>query len=906
MGRTSLFSFPVPGRMRDGVDIQSVPEIYKHRDDRAKAEHFLGLGHMPKPNTTNKKNGSMNVAVSEVGFNRTPEVNDALGKKSTRPKLHAKPLSDMLGEGHGQAVEMSLPSGASRSALNQASSSTLRSPYAPQRAPLSVSQQTSLSSPRDIPPRKGVSTSNMATTAPIIQRQGPSGQVTTENIHTNSQAQSKRPPRLDMSRLFPRTKGNGENLLSPSQLGLSPSPLTSRSEHLPSPNSASGKGGRRGLRNKKSKESVKTTISQSTVSRSTRSEKYDSPKLNVKRPPRGVQHWFDAVDVDEDDDEEEDCDESADLNLSQSFDPSQRAARKASGVVHSSDHGSHRQTITKAKMGIGTDRFGILDTAHQPSTASAVGSQTGRLKKPTERAMSNTNLQSQSVLSLSSDEEETDNHHFNPKPYAQDVNVPIRNASKDASLPVRHPRQMQAPPKKETDSLRHSGLTSGSIPIALPTNHHYHHNWSRNNSQRSHQSQSTSTRNEGHPTHTSSNSSEPFGSRSETPTQPTSPTTTFTTVSTEPGRDDESSRMMVVTKEEEALLAMMRRKRAAMAKNSFSEGYRQALAEEQALLEEEAANKKRQALHTMQARQHERNSAPRSRGQSHASQTSTKFTETPITTIFPTIPELMDTSYPHVEKQNCTKEHPPSYLSTYSSSTPQIRSRSGSQATSHTTGALSSASVSEQPKPHSDVQSISDAPLGSIPIASPYLHLFPSPGGTTTSLLDQNPIDRILAFSDRSPAASTTPSQTTADTLDSPITPDQAEQLPFSSPATSSTTTLPRRRGTNDTIIRTQQQQQASEKPLAAMFSSSSNSSRSSILPIFPQSPSMRSLVSEPPTKGDLRGGEVGAARMQSMQSMNSVQSYHSVGADVLAAWGALGGWSQEERVKLGAEVRRR
>ncbi|KAL9063557.1 MAG: hypothetical protein Q9157_008182, partial [Trypethelium eluteriae] len=660
MGRTSKFTFPMPGRLHDGPDRQALPDVSTgYASDRAKGEHFLRVGQMPQQYTYDMKLGSMSVAVSEASYDGRSEMNDSPEKKRSQSKsgqsLRPKRSSPVLGERQARIVGPPPVSGPTWPVPQQTSSPTLRSHYEAQRSFPLIAQPASASSSRDTASRKGISTSATAATSPVVKSHRQAREQTIGKDHTKPQDKTKRPSRLDISRLFPRAKGNCEKLLSPSQLAFSPSSLTSKPEYTSSPIPTPGKGGRWGLKSKKSKESIKTTLSQSTqstVSRSTGPEKYDSPKLNVKRPPRGIQHWFEGIDIDEDEEDDEETEEKPTFDPSQSFDPTRRLAN-ASNAVCIPSRDSRYQTMNKAEPSLAGEKSDVLDFAHRPPTSRIRGPVATTPNGRKENGISHTNLQNHSVLSLSSDEDETDVRDSRTRPIhntdRDDSGVTIRSTSRTTVFPIQHPVRKHVSPRKETDSLRHSGLTSGSIPIAPPNYQHMHpsalseQNRHQKDNHKSSQSQSSSVLNEENPTRNSSNSSDPFRSRSSTPTRPVSPASTITTVGTEAKRR-ESSRMMEVTKEEEALLAMMRRKRAAMAKSSFSEGYRQALAEEQALLEDEAAERKRQTLLAMQARQREREYVPRSRGHSRASQTSSAYVDSPTSVKFPGIPKPMDSS----------------------------------------------------------------------------------------------------------------------------------------------------------------------------------------------------------------------------------------------------------------------
>ncbi|KAI9714337.1 MAG: hypothetical protein M1820_000298 [Bogoriella megaspora] len=912
MGRTSKFSFPVPGQSQEALNRQVAPDLslLKDPNDRIKAERLLGLGRVPFQDLFDFKTGTMSIAVSESSVDEL----ESRPSKAKRPKrnlarLTSKASSNALGEKYDRTTHAMVTNGTSRTTQDHGSSSTLRSHYEAHRSPLLVSQQTSDSSVRDMALRKDISGPRQE---PIPSAPRPKIQITPDNankLKTSNQPKPKRPSRLDISKYLPRPKPNQENLLSPSQLIQSPPELGHHPDCLPSPApSSTSKSSRWGLRSKKSKESIRTTASRSTTT-TTSSSRFDNPKTNVKRPPRGIQHWFEAVDID--DDEEETDEQTAN-------DSTQRFVRGASGA----NFENNGTTNSFPRHGQGTLRA-------RQGTASS--------DKAKDSTLTNTNLRNQSVLSLSSDEEEAQIGNRSTRPTYEvhehgEPDSAVGYPPEHNAAPVRVYKPKTFAPRRNLEALRHSGLTSGSIPIAPPTNYPVYNHSGADRQRRSKNSFTglASSLPEGESIPEISLPNETSDSRAATPTQATSPTTTVS-FSNELRYPPQSARMMAVTKEEEALLAMMRRKRAAMAKDSFSEGYRQALLEEQVMLEEEAAEKRRQSLLAMQARQRgERPHTARHRRQSRSTlRSSTTSTDRPASSRVPDVPELMDTSIsspnPH-HHQTDSHSSQRSLSSSHGHSFP-LRTSSRHPSGPQDPVPSSTHTLSRQSSSISTIPSVSNYRVSTIPIESPSLHLFPSPNSSSTVLdLNQNPLNSILeryhsdmrSHSSHSPSCSTSPSQsrshstTTATTdttdTDSPLTPSQSETLPLSSS---------RQRRRRSSATRDREIKEDTAATVADMHRCSTSTVRQSsvlttktnqsveVLPIFVDTPprsSGKSAVRVVGKKDGERERDMEMSRreevvsvqsvnsLQSMQSANSVQSFSSVGADVLAAWGALGG----------------
>ncbi|KAK4986508.1 hypothetical protein LTR50_005267 [Elasticomyces elasticus] len=192
-------------------------------------------------------------------------------------------------------------------ARREISSSTLRSYYDPAQSPLLISQQTSASAVRDMALRKGRPTIHEAVGQPEpYDRPAVYGASVKDTRHGNTSRTKKRPAKLDLSKLFPAPTSRKGNILSPNKLMHSPSSLTTASDFFPQET----------LHLQLRKPSDNALYQSAKCAKPSRApiqeprakvfdkDIYDSGKVNVRRPPKGIQNWFDAL-TDSDDEEGE-------------------------------------------------------------------------------------------------------------------------------------------------------------------------------------------------------------------------------------------------------------------------------------------------------------------------------------------------------------------------------------------------------------------------------------------------------------------------------------------------------------------------------------------------------------------------------------------------------------------------
>ena len=171
MGRTSKFHFPLPGRKntpsRDNVPTSS-PTV-STSSNLSKAQRFLGTDNDLNIDSPIREDGhpwrypgsrssGMSISISESTqstnesgsfyesqYDQLDDEEPGISPRAPRGKAS----STLLGQRYAEDGATSTPSLNSR-LRNEGSSSTLRSFYDRQNSPLSISQQTSNSSARDL------------------------------------------------------------------------------------------------------------------------------------------------------------------------------------------------------------------------------------------------------------------------------------------------------------------------------------------------------------------------------------------------------------------------------------------------------------------------------------------------------------------------------------------------------------------------------------------------------------------------------------------------------------------------------------------------------------------------------------------------------------------------------------
>ncbi|EKG09012.1 hypothetical protein MPH_14008 [Macrophomina phaseolina MS6] len=537
----------------------------------------------------------------------------------------------------------------SRRLNSQASSSTLRSHYDARRQPLYVSQQTSMSAVRDGGLRKGHHP--VYSCSRSIDQDSLQSSVRSDS---GNGAGKKVPAPLNLSKLFPKApksrEHNDQRLLSPTKFVSSPIPLSSTSTYFPRPMispifSNFNRNRVRSVSSTKTSDTLREGRARAAKDRAYKAP-YDNAKVNRRRPPPGIQHWFDGLSEDGDDDddmeeeeEEEDAvppvranmkvQESRSMPLRQ---PSLNDRRRQASPPRHGRRISHAKAAPIERTYSPIDRFYHADrtypsehacateakaapqtcpyrTDHSQAGLNTLSSDEPYLRGQSNRAsltshnartyawtktskISNRDLKSDSALSLSSSEDESD-------PRSSSTSLPIiRNSvamsiDTECEILIGGAQAFDIRPRQNRTARRMtaaSGMTSASgasfrssttvatidvmlSPTAAASSQtnlvfpRHPNSWSGCRSQHSRQVSATLEDDQNDLKRYAENFRDD---------RDTSSFKSARTSKSKP-RPNMSYKLMAVTEEEEALLELTRRKRAAMAKQSFTDGYRSAM-----------------------------------------------------------------------------------------------------------------------------------------------------------------------------------------------------------------------------------------------------------------------------------------------------------------------------------------
>ena len=412
--------------------VESDDGYYTANGVQGKAGELLGT-HRPSRHLTSKPSLA-SVAESEA-TNRSYRT--AASGVETRQGLRQRPSSPLLHDKYVASNASSIPD---RSIRERGSSSTLHSFYDPHKSPLYISQQTSESSARDFALRKGKPPVITQQHRPLMNKPSSSSLATSESPSAYHTEQKKRPNNIDLSRLFPRaTRGHGP-ILSPHRYVDSPSALSTAgsvtgsvadSEASATSNEPTPKGRRmsRFGRTKPAQKSVPRAIYQNTEPDPRLS------KVNVRRPRRGVQNWFDSLEgLSEEDEEELRALDEMQLNMKrQSAGLALVAARSSTGARSrplsrkGSDAGtiqvvldvqSHSQSPNRTRSRVPINQIlspvPSASSKNETPPASRGRSMSTRSRQSHTSTFHVANLTKDSVLALSSSDEDSESDHEEP------------------------------------------------------------------------------------------------------------------------------------------------------------------------------------------------------------------------------------------------------------------------------------------------------------------------------------------------------------------------------------------------------------------------------------------------------------------------------------------------------------
>ncbi|KAJ4295329.1 hypothetical protein N0V90_007340 [Kalmusia sp. IMI 367209] len=618
--RGPKFSFPIPGRKSSSKANQSYDDLTKTssfpsissvpsaserplRYDESssissKAQRLLGTAPPPFRTMSGQSSvppspGYMSITVSDTGSDFDDKASsiamDNGGfKLPMRPNLSNRASSNILPPNipyNGDETRGSNCSSVSRNLHPATSNSTLRSHYDAKSSPLSISQQTSDSAVRDMALRKGKPQIGPHVPSPLAH----------EFAEDDRRDQRKsKPPRLDLSKLFPKPKGHGGQefggaLLSPNKLVNSPTAMSAVSDYFPRPMTREPTPTLKGhakltkpaLRQQASPaQPVKPTSPVRLHQRDT----YDSAKINVRRPPRGIQHWFEGLSEDSDEFDEED---RTPMHAPTPIKPSRHypAVRKSSHSQLLQEAATSRQQSSRASQYLADPRKLQHSHVHtsathrltSPSSYSVQSQSSLGTTRTKESAFSKSNLQDSSILSFSSSEDEGENNRSGRRKVSVRDSIDMTDDHGDIIIGQAQAFEMRPQPHSRRPSVGKLSLMSTSTNAAtievMYTPEPPYTPVTRN---------STSSRRVSHSKQPSviheveDRRPKTARLRSQSPSS-----TSVRTSKSEPRSQEEMRKFMAVTPEEEALLEALRKKRAAMAQQNWAKGYETAIKQEE-------------------------------------------------------------------------------------------------------------------------------------------------------------------------------------------------------------------------------------------------------------------------------------------------------------------------------------
>lgn len=493
--------------------------------------------------------------------------------------------------------------------------------YDPSSQPSYVSQQTSASAVRDMGLRKGAPMIHETSSDPTLVRRPlksamkklqPEARRRPEElarIRTNSS--EKKPKKLDLSQYFPQPRAAAARVLSPTKLSQSPSTITDVSESFPPQTvraqlrrpSANGR-----FETLKSGKPASIDSGSTTRVKIFEPDVFDRAKTNVRRPPKGIQNWFDGFDISSDEEPEPEPQElPANEALPSTFTPWSPALREPPKLNRKASKDpvednmlaiEHAKGRMQERLRMAAQRKNSVDSVTLHTVNSVVSSPVASRKNGGESRLATSRLANESVLSLSSSSsDEIDNSHLPPiRDSVEASSVVFGNtnplAAQRPSIPPRQLHNKRSMPRESNPRQSASTMqTSGSIPITLS-----HDSPMPDIANRVTQTSSIDPTERALRQLTGERDSRSQPSRSRRTTKASQDFEGSVGGETASSMPTDTSHTMAVTEEEMILLEMMRKKRAAMQKDSFAEGYHLALLREQEHLARRRASAQQTAM----------------------------------------------------------------------------------------------------------------------------------------------------------------------------------------------------------------------------------------------------------------------------------------------------------------------
>lgn len=383
--------------------------------------------------------------------------------KHTAPKLKTRPSSPLLGERYYRTSQTSGSATHSKPHTLKASGSdsSLKSHYDAQKSPMSISQQTSASAVRDFHVKKGLAPI-MSSSEQVFRphRHLKSGLDDDQNFHGGKSIQNRkgdrngqltqRPRHIDLSSLFPKPAVTRGPLLSPHRYTHSPSPYSEASTDLTqlsetNPMQFGGLGKTLGPNQQHSQQ-------REYILRK-RTEPYAS-KTSSWKPTARIQNWFDGPEGNVSEDEETSFDFLSNRNpmtsdLPQENYRSQDDDRKVPySVPFSSSQGPvaalgpppvPRRSLSRSPGGLLTSEIEAFkfpaaplfppNSGYRRQIAMSMSS-----KRSKASTLEQANLMNESVLSMSSSEEDSDQElSMTPRSHSSMISSYVQGLSAQAA-----------------------------------------------------------------------------------------------------------------------------------------------------------------------------------------------------------------------------------------------------------------------------------------------------------------------------------------------------------------------------------------------------------------------------------------------------------------------------------------
>ncbi|KAF3037783.1 hypothetical protein E8E12_003793 [Didymella heteroderae] len=598
MGRSrGHFSFPIPGRRQKKQESSagspkapqspSAQQWHPHLEEpSSKAHRVLGTSEAPMFRTQSRQTSNMpanpaytTIAVSsESGYGN--EYEDRASATATeytkRPAMSKRPSSNVLGNSTGDSSRRGSDNSTAGHRLQpQTSNSTMRSHYDAKNSPLSISQQTSNSAVRDMALRRGrpqVVTDGHAHTFNGFEA-SPISPI------TESERRKSKPAKLDLSKLFPKPNAGdiqkySNNLLSPNKMVHSPAAMSMNSEYFAQPMTReptpAPKGHAKLTKHATRRHAEHAPPAPKSPKRLFKRDEYDNAKVHIRRPPKGVQHWFDALDEDSD---ETPAPPKQQVHAPQARRPNNTPKiplRKTSlGGLYQASAPSHpAPRAQKSVPGFSSDSFSHEDIIDISGLVSPSQYSLPNSTKTKESSLSKHNLQDSSCLSFSSSEDEHDEDRRALRNFTVRKSINMDDDAGD--IVFGQAQAFEVRPKRYSErkmSITSTSTSAATIDIMYTPETFSSPNFSR-------VSNYSASRRSSHLRQPSiileDEDDRPRTAAHAPPSSSAYSVRSTRTSASEPHPRTAAAerKMMAVTPEEEALLELMRKKRASMAKQS--------------------------------------------------------------------------------------------------------------------------------------------------------------------------------------------------------------------------------------------------------------------------------------------------------------------------------------------------